>query len=122
VGKIRGVKVGTEWRVRQSDLEELLGPVKLGHYQKDEEEKTMSLAEKIRDHVYNREVVPAKNRGQKRVTVQAGKIHDSMGLTNRVPAVCGGLDAKKFEDDYPVKISGRRGPHQGRTAEWDIEV
>jgi excisionase family DNA binding protein len=119
-GKLKGIKVGKEWRIPRGDLQEFLGHVELGHYQ--EEDKTMTLAEKIREHVYTRKVVPAKKQGQKQVTVKAGMIHDEMGLSNRVPAVCGGLDANKFVDTYPVKISGRRGPHQGRTAEWDIEI
>jgi hypothetical protein len=75
-------------------------------------------AEAIRRYVLAEIIEPARHTGQRSVQVSAGDVHDAMGLRNRVPAVCGPLDADKFQDLAGVTLVERTGPPQGRTAEW----
>lgn len=78
----------------------------------------MILADRIRKYVLDRKIKPARNQGVTSITIIAGEIHSDMGLKNRMPAVCGALDADKFLDYAQVKLILRTGPKQGSTAKW----
>jgi hypothetical protein len=73
------------------------------------------LAEQIREFVYKRLVSPARNAGRLEIEVRAGDVHRSMGLKDRMPAVCSAL-GPKFERQCRVKLIDRRGPPSGRGA------
>jgi hypothetical protein len=77
---------------------------------------TKRLADLIRDYVMYAIIVPARNAGQSQVTVRAGDVHEAMHLENRMPAVCGALDAEKFLDLAQVYLIARSGPRQGANA------
>lgn len=81
-----------------------------------------SLADKIREHVNNAFIEPARNAGMTHVTVNAGDAHRDLQLENRMPAVCGAIDAAKFQDLYGVILSKRSGPKQGSTATWVFSI
>jgi hypothetical protein len=70
------------------------------------------LADQIRAYVYRRYVEPARAAGKSEAAVRAGDVHEDMGLTSRMPAVCSALGGK-FERDYGVELVGRSGPLQG---------
>lgn len=78
----------------------------------------MILADRIRQHVIDEYVTPARQAGETEVSVRAGDVHEDMRLDNRMPAVCGALDAAKFYDQARVVLKRRSGPHQGANAEW----
>jgi 5-methylcytosine-specific restriction protein B len=78
----------------------------------------MKLADRIRGYVIDELITPARQAGQGQITVRAGDVHQNLGLDNRMPAVCGALDAAKFYDQARVTLIQRNGPHQGSTAEW----
>ena len=82
----------------------------------------MILADRIRKHVLDTRITPARKRGQTSVRIVAGEIHSEMGLENRMPAVCGALDADKFLSYAKVILVKRSGPRQGATAEWVFEL
>lgn len=82
----------------------------------------MKLADRIRHFVRVEIVNPARAAGQSQVTVKAGDVHAAIGLENRMPAVCGALDAAKFCDEAGVIIIHRSGPLQGANAEWVLSL
>ena len=77
-----------------------------------------SLADKIRRHVNGAFIQPARKAGRTSVSVTAGDIHNDLGFEKRMPAVCGALDAKKFQEQYRVVLKERGKPLQGATATW----
>ncbi|MCB0137834.1 MAG: hypothetical protein KDD75_22205 [Caldilineaceae bacterium] len=80
--------------------------------------QALSLADRIRAYVVAAIIDPARAAGRTTVTVRAGDIHAALDLENRLPAVCGALDAHKFYVESGVALTQRRGPKFGATAEW----
>ena len=78
----------------------------------------MILADQIRQYVVDEIVAPARQAGRTEVRVRAGDVHQAMGLSNRMPAVCSALSAEKFYDQANVVLKERSGPHQGANAVW----
>jgi len=73
----------------------------------------MSLAERIRAYTFETVVRPALAAGHVRIVIRAGDVHAGMRLLNRVPAVCGALGTKIFEDQIGLELVERSGPPQG---------
>jgi hypothetical protein len=82
----------------------------------------MKLADQIREYVMDACIRPARSMGQRQITIRASEVHRAMELENRMPAVCGALDAGKFYDQAGVTLLQRTGPHQGSTAEWVLRL
>lgn len=81
-----------------------------------------SLADKVRRHVNDAFVEPARRGGRTQVSVNAGDVHKDLRLEDRMPAVCASLDAKTFQDTYSVVLSRRSGPKQSSTATWLFSI
>ena len=77
-----------------------------------------SLADRIRQHVRTAIIDPARTAGRTTVTVCASDIHADLGLENRMPAVCGALDARKFCEENGVREIRRSGPKFSSSVEW----
>jgi hypothetical protein len=73
----------------------------------------MSQADRIRAHVYENNIAPARRNGDESVTIRAGDIHAEMGLANAMPAVCSALRSSKFEDMAGVTALSVTGPQFG---------
>lgn len=82
----------------------------------------MKLADEIREYVRNELINPARRSGRSQLTIRAGDVHSAMGLKNRMPAICGALDAAKFYDQADVTLVARSGPQQGANARWDLSL
>lgn len=80
------------------------------------------LADQIRKFVFTKYVIPARHHCAPTVTVRAGDIHSEMGLSSRMPAVCGAIGTKKFEEEYHVRLVSREGPTQGANVYFTVEV
>jgi len=78
----------------------------------------MNLADRIRAYVIDNLIAPARAKGQPTLTVRAGTVHKALDLKNRMPAVCGALDAAKFYEAVGVTLIKRAGPRQASRAEW----
>lgn len=78
----------------------------------------MPLADRIRRHVIEKYIKPARSEGRAQVTVRAGDVHKELGLEAKMPSVCTALDAEQFWDDAHVTLIARGGPLHGATAEW----
>jgi len=81
-----------------------------------------TLAEEIREYVLVAMLEPARRRGERVVRVRAGDVHRGMGLEDRMPAVCGALDAARFLELADVTLISREGPEQGANASWTFGI
>ncbi len=75
----------------------------------------MSQADDIRRIVRSNYIEPAKARGDQTVTVRAGDVHQAMGLSNALPAVCSAIGNDKFLAEAGVSQMGREGPLNSTT-------
>lgn len=82
----------------------------------------MKQADRIREYAIKHCVKPARNAGEKRVSIRAGDVHKAMKLDNRVPAVCGALRTEEFQDRANVELKGCEGPFQSTTTTFHYEV
>ena len=80
------------------------------------------LADRIRMFALEQYIEPAREAGQRNVTIRAGDVHDAMGLANQMPAVCGGLGTDLFLELGRVRRVGRSGPANGANAQFDFEL
>lgn len=83
---------------------------------------TMTQADQIREWTYQNHILPAQTAGKATITIRAGDVHDGMGLTDSMPAVCGALGANKFETKYGIKRTARTGPGNGANAEFTFSI
>jgi 5-methylcytosine-specific restriction protein B len=82
----------------------------------------MILADRVRQYVLDDIIQPARLKGLPTVRLRAGDVHQALGLQNRMPAVCGALDAEKFLSYAQVLLVSREGPLQGSTTTWVFEL
>ena len=82
----------------------------------------MTLADEIREFVYQIYIQPARNTGENTVTIRAGDVHEQMSLVDRMPAVCGAIGTNKFENKYSVTLINRRGPTQGANVYFTFDL
>ena len=75
-------------------------------------------ADKIREYVMAHYIRPARQKGQPTVRVTARDIHDTLGLSDRFPAVCNVLDGAIFAKQAGVTTAEREGPKQSSTTVW----
>ncbi len=73
----------------------------------------MNLADKLRSFAYQAYIQPALASGRAQIAIRAGDVHADMGLQNRMPAVCGALGSKIFENQFGLELLRRTGPPQG---------
>ena len=82
----------------------------------------MILADRIRHYVIKGYVEPARRKGRSVVAVRAGDIHKEMELRDRMPAVCGALDARKFSECANLYLLNRSGPPQGANVVFTFRI
>ena len=80
----------------------------------------VTLTERVRQEVIDHWITPARNRGEREITVVSGDVHKQMGLQNRYPAVCGALSHRKDEFARRAKVELMRvvGPNPGATTKF----
>jgi len=61
-------------------------------------------AEEVRVYVQRQYVEPARYRGEKEVTIQAGDIHDEMNLRSLQPLVCDTLRGRKLQKPCNIRL------------------
>jgi hypothetical protein len=85
----------------------------------------MTLAEQIREFASSQHIKPARKTSapySTLVKIVSGDLVKEMRLKDRTPAVCGALDAKKFQDEYEIELLQRTGPKHGTTTTWTFLV
>jgi len=81
-------------------------------------------ADKVRQYVVAKYVVPAQARGERIVTVTAGDVHKELGLRNRIPLVCAALRAARFQSENHLRLKDVSGPLSGMstTVKFTFEI
>lgn len=74
--------------------------------------------DRIRQYVADHYADPARSRGETHFTVRSGDIHNEMGLSQAMPAVCSALDSSKFAALIGGSLSSRRGPANSSTVQF----
>ena len=82
----------------------------------------MILADRIRQFVLATYIEPARAARLEQVAFVSGDIQKALKLTMRYAAVCGAIDAQKFQDENGIMLVKRTGPDQGATAEWTFRI
>ena len=75
----------------------------------------MRNADKIRLHGKKRYVQSARNRGDKRFSIQVGDVVRELGLMDRVPAVCSALKTSKFLNENNLRVVETVAPKSGQS-------
>jgi len=57
----------------------------------------MALGDKIRQFIYDYYIELERKKGKTHIKLVSGEVHSSMGLVNRMPAVCSTLRSKELE-------------------------
>lgn len=74
-----------------------------------------SFSESVRQHALDAYIGPARRRGEKTVTVNAGKVQKAVGLRNRVALVCQALESGKFLEANGLRLISKTGPPSGQS-------
>ena len=80
------------------------------------------LADKIRNYVNETIIIPRRVMTIQKIEIRVGDIASDMNLNNRVPAICGALQTKKFEKLANVKKIGTKGPGNGMNCIISFEI
>lgn len=83
--------------------------------QETERRERREIAEVVRQEVIEHWITPARNRGEREVTVLSGDVHKRLGLRNRYRAVCSALRYRKekFEGQARVELVSEDSPRDG---------
>lgn len=79
-------------------------------------------ADQIREFVISRFIEPARKKGEARLQIRAGDVHDQMNLRGRLPNVVQVLAGQKLQVSAGVRLVGQRGPKQGPNTVFLFEV
>ena len=82
----------------------------------------MKKADMIRAFVKKHYIDPAKEKGEKSVSIRAGDVHNLMSLSQSLPAVCSALGTGKFETLCNLKRKNIIGPANGSTTTFVYEI
>lgn len=83
---------------------------------------TKSQADEIREFVIENFVKPARAKDDQTISLRAGDIHKSMGLSNRMPAVCSAVRSQKFAEQAKVTLVATEGAYAGSSAAWTFSL
>lgn len=75
----------------------------------------LSGSDLIRQYGVETYVLPARRRGEKRFSINAGVVHKALRLDNLVPSVCNALASKKFLRENHLRLTFRSGPKSGKS-------
>ena len=82
----------------------------------------MSHADEVRAYCQRVYVMPARERGEKRISIRAGDVHEGLKYRNRLPLVCSALGAKVFEEQARVSRIAVDGPFNGANTVFQFYV
>ena len=82
----------------------------------------LRISDKIRQHVIDAYINPARARGDHHVDIVTGEIHRELGLENAMPNVCQVLDGKIFAEEAGVVLVNREGPQRSSTVRYRFQL
>lgn len=75
----------------------------------------MANADQIRNHAREKYVLPARQRKQKRFSINVGDVVRQLKLAGRAPAICSALKTGQFLDPNGLSLVHRSGPPSGQS-------
>ncbi|HEY6305599.1 MAG TPA: hypothetical protein VI488_03955 [Candidatus Angelobacter sp.] len=75
----------------------------------------VSISDLVRNHVIERYLRPALQKGDAVISINVGAVHRELGFNNRVPLVCAALKSKKFLGENGLRIVSQTGPPSGQS-------
>lgn len=102
-----------EWNWQPRDLWDVQGFIWVTCADKLEGEETQ--ADRIRAHVLNHYINPARARGDRSVTVVVGPLNNEMGLNMAWPNICQAIEGRKFQELANVPQPTAEGAKQSTT-------
>ena len=82
----------------------------------------LSQADEIRKYAKTHYIIPARQKGDKRVSFAVSEIHQGLKLVSRYQLVCSSIDARKFKAFARVELIKREGPKEGASAHWTFKI
>ncbi|MBI2886018.1 MAG: hypothetical protein HYY02_02290 [Chloroflexi bacterium] len=79
-------------------------------------------ADSVRAHVVERYIKPARQAGQKLVSVRAGDIHKELGWKSRHALICTALGGNRFAQAAGVRLVQKEGPPLGGNTRFWFEI
>jgi hypothetical protein len=81
-------------------------------------------ADRVRQYVLTECIRPARERGDREVSVTAGDVHKALGLKNRIPLVCAALRSARFQAANNLRLKEVTGPPSGMstTVKFTFEI
>jgi hypothetical protein len=81
-------------------------------------------ADRVRQYVLTEYIRPARERGDRDVSVTAGEVHKALGLKNRIPLVCAALRSARFQATNHLRLKEVTGPPSGMstTVKFTFEI
>jgi hypothetical protein len=76
---------------------------------------SQSESDTVRTHVIQKYLKAARQQGKRTFAVNAGEVHRSLHLHNRVPLVCVALKSRKFLQEQGLRIISVTGPPSGQS-------
>jgi hypothetical protein len=80
-----------------------------------EEVNIVSHSQRVRQHVVDEYLSPARSRGDTTFLVNVGKVQKAVRLTNRVSLVCTALESQKFLKENRLRLVKKTGPPSGQS-------
>jgi hypothetical protein len=84
--------------------------------------QVMTDSDNVRTYALSTYIYPARQQGKAQVTIVAGDVARALGLSKRLPLVCGALGTKKFRTECNLRLLSRTGPGQGATTTFTVSV
>jgi hypothetical protein len=85
-------------------------------------DETDSQADRIRNHVLEYYIAPARKRGDSSVTIVVGPLNNEMGLNMAWPNICQALEGRKFQELAQVPPPVAEGPKQSTTRKLTFAI
>jgi len=80
-----------------------------------QEANVTSHSQRVRQHVVDEYLLPARRRGNQTVSVKVGTVQKAVHLTNRVSLVCTALESQKFIKENRLRLVSKTGPPSGQS-------
>lgn len=82
----------------------------------------MSHADDVRRYCIENYVNPAREKGEKHITIRTGDVHSALNYRNRYPLVCSAIGSLTFEEVADVVRVAIDGPLNGSNTLFTFEL
>jgi len=82
----------------------------------------MNHADDVREYCKPRYVVPARQKGERFITIRAGNVHQALNYRQRYPLVCSAIGSNRFEEMANVRRESIEGPLNGANTLFKFEL